>query len=172
MDRRVGPERVEDGLGFTPDLVRVDAELVQEGLLVLEGGGAAGDGGGSDRSPEEGGGGGGGGGTDVEGHERDGGGRGARGLKRRRGDAALLDVVGSDGARVAAGGEYHRGDGEFLRHFEIGQLGWKIWGIWGRDRLGFSEFGVELSSEVGRSVERSKRLYLGGGVRAFLTFHR
>lgn len=52
MDCRVGPERVENRLGFSPDLVRVDAELVEEGLFVLEGGGAARDGGGADRASE------------------------------------------------------------------------------------------------------------------------
>ena len=36
VDGRIDPERVEDGLGFAPDLIWVDPELVQQRLLVLE----------------------------------------------------------------------------------------------------------------------------------------
>ena len=109
MDRVVHAERVQDGSDLAPDLVRVDPELVEEGLLVVKVGGAAADG--SRAGVDWARGGGRRGGADVEGHEGDAG----VWLERRRGHAPLLEVwiAGGGVSRVWKG---HRRDLELFRH--------------------------------------------------------
>lgn len=68
-----GAERVEDGERLPPDLARVDAELLEERRLVLEGGPGTAD---ADRPGEQ---------------------------RRRGGDGRVADVEGHEGERVRAG---------------------------------------------------------------------
>lgn len=113
VDSVVDAERVQNGSDFAPDLVGVDPELVEEGLLVVEVGGAAGAHGGAGVDRPRGGGR--RGGAYVEGHEGD---TGVR-LERRRGHAPLLEVWTRRGG-VAGGGERNRRDFElFISHDEI-----------------------------------------------------
>lgn len=111
MDGRVDAERVEDRLGLLPYLIRVNTELVEQRLLILEASGAGGATGTTDGSAVDGRGG--GGSTDVEGQEGDAGSGGTRGLEWRRGYPSLL---GGAGGGVSTGGELNRRDREILRH--------------------------------------------------------
>eukprot|EP00268_Persea_americana_P068385 TRINITY_DN951_c0_g2_i1.p2 TRINITY_DN951_c0_g2~~TRINITY_DN951_c0_g2_i1.p2 ORF type:complete len:172 (+),score=32.77 TRINITY_DN951_c0_g2_i1:433-948(+) len=108
MEIGIHPKRVHDRGSLAPDLAGVDAELFEEGELVVEsdsGGGAAGEDGGGER-------GGGGSRSDVEGHEGYAGVCGARGLEGGGGEAALLHGA----AGISDGREDDRGHVEFLRH--------------------------------------------------------
>jgi len=107
VDRVVDAKGVQNGSDFAPDLLRVDPELIEKGLLVVEvGGTAAADGGaGVDWSR----GGGRRGRAYVKGHE---GNAGVR-LEGRRGHAPLLEVW-CRAAGVSGGGESHRRDFELL----------------------------------------------------------
>lgn len=125
MDRVVDAKGVQHGSDFAPDLVRVDPELVEKGLLVVEVGGTAAAHGGAGVDWSRGGGR--RGGAYVEGHEWNAGVR----LERRRGHAALLDIWCRT-AGVSGGGESHRRDFELL----IGH-GIEIW-------LKENNFAVEL----------------------------
>ena len=110
MYRVVDAKRVQNRSDFAPDLVRVDPELVEKGLLVVKVGGATAADGGAGVNWSRGGGR--RGGSYVEGHEWNAGVR----LEWRCGHAPLLEVW-CRAAGISGGGESHRRDFElFIGH--------------------------------------------------------
>ena len=178
-------ERVEDGDRLPPDLARVDAKLLEERRLVLEGCAGATD---TDWTRVEGrrGGGGGRGGGDVERHEgeRVGGGRGGGARRRERGRRGGPHARGRMAA-VRRGGrrEDHRRHRELLRHGrgDRGESGggrrWRgleIWEVAGDRAVGFWPWrggrgsGVESPNRAAQLRDGNGQRYLSFGFRVLL----